>query len=82
MGWNDLAFLSGFFFFSLFFFFLVLGAQGGRMGWESFLSSGNRKKRQKRKTERNGTGLASDDDGDGRKLVVVWNCSEDNGNLE
>lgn len=83
MGWNDLAFLSVFFFSSLF--FLVLGAQGGIMGWESFLSSGSRKKRQKGKQNAHGTGLASDDDGDdsdGRTLVVVWNCSEDNGNLE
>lgn len=77
MGWNDLAFLSGVFFFSLFFFFLVLGAQGGRMGWESFLSSGNRKKRQKGKQNAHGTGLASNDDGDGRNLS---SCSEDNGN--
>lgn len=69
-----------FFFSSLF--FLVLGAQGGRMGWESFLSSGNRKKRHKGKQNTHGTGLALDDDGDGRELVVVWNCSEDNGNLE
>lgn len=50
MGWNDLAFLSVFFFFSLS--FLVLGAQRGRMGWESFLSSGSRKKRHKGKQNR------------------------------
>lgn len=77
MGWNDLAFLSVFFFFSLFF----SGSWSSRRenGMGIFLSSGNRKKRQKRKTERNGTGLASDDDGDGRNLS---SCSEDNGNLE
>lgn len=51
------------------------------MGWESFCLAATERKGT-RKTEQNGTGLASDDDGDGRKLVVVWNCSEDNGNLE
>lgn len=50
-GWNALAFLSGFFLSSLSY-FLVLGAQGGRLRWESFLSSGNRKKRQKGKQNR------------------------------
>lgn len=69
MGWNDLAFLSVFSLFSLF--FLVLGAQGGRIGWESFLSSGSRKKRQKGKQNAHGTGLASDDDGDEKELVVL-----------
>lgn len=43
------------FFSSFLFFFLVLGAQGGENGMGIFLSSGSRKKRQKRKTEQNAT---------------------------
>lgn len=76
VGWNDLAFLSVFFPL-LSFFFLVLGAQGGRMGWESFcLAAAERKGKKENRTERNGTGLASDNDGDGRNLS---SCSEENG---
>lgn len=50
MGWNDLAFLS-FFFLLLSFFFLVLGAQGGRIGWESFfLAAAERKGKKENRT--------------------------------
>lgn len=70
MGWNDLAFLSVFF--SLLSFFLILGAQGGRIGWESFfLAAAERKGKKENRTQRNGTGLASDDDGDGKEFVVL-----------
>lgn len=43
------------------------------MGWESFFLAAAERKGT-RKTERNGTGLASDNDGDGRNLS---SCSED-----
>lgn len=50
------------------------------MGWESFfLAAAERKGKKENRTQRNGTGLASDNDGDGRNLS---SCSEDNGNLE
>lgn len=51
MGWNDLAFLSFFFPSSLFF----SGSWSSRRenGIGIFLSSGNRKKKAQRKTERN-----------------------------
>lgn len=81
MGWNDLAFLSVFFFFSLFFFWF-LELKGGRMGWESFLSSGSRKKRQKGKQN------ATEQDSHQTMTAMEGNmssygyCSEENGNLE
>lgn len=50
VGWNDLAFLSVFFL-SLLSYFLVLGAQGGRMGWESFfLAAAERKGKKENRT--------------------------------
>lgn len=56
MGWNDLAFLSVFFFSSLSLFFLFLGAQGGRIGWESFfLAAAERKGKKENRTQRNRT---------------------------
>lgn len=79
MGWNDLAFLSFFLLFSLFF----SGSWSSRRenGMGIFLSSGNRKKRHKGKQNAHGTGLASDDDGDGRNLSSSYGyCSEENGN--
>lgn len=69
MGWNDLAFLSVFFSSSLF--FLVLGAQGGRTGWESFFLAAAERKGKKGKQNAHGTGLALDDDGDEKELVVL-----------
>lgn len=78
MGWNDLAFLSVFF--SLLSFLLVLGAQGGRMGWESFLSSGSRKKRQKGKQN----GMEQDSHQTMTTITAMEgnlsSCSEENGN--
>lgn len=71
------------FFLSLLSFFWFLELKKGE--WDGnlfFLAAAERKGKKENRTQRNGTGLASDDDGDGRKLVVVWNCSEDNGNLE
>lgn len=45
------------------------------MGWESFfLAAAERKGKKENRTQRNGTGLASDNDdndGDGRELVVL-----------
>lgn len=82
MGWNDLAFLSVF---SLLFSLFFGSWSSRRVEWDGnlfFLAAAERK--GTRKTEQNGTGLASDnddDDGDGREhVVVVWNCSEENGN--
>lgn len=52
------------------------------MGWESFFLAAAERKGT-RKTERNGTGLVSDnddDDGDRRNLSSYGYCSEENGN--